>query len=44
MSLADLAVATERGDRALVLFMNDVGYATCDVEWAGTPRSPAGRH
>ncbi|WP_431876862.1 hypothetical protein [Micromonospora marina] len=42
VSLADLAVATERGDRALVLFMNDVGYATCDVEWAGTPRESGG--
>ncbi|MEU1885495.1 hypothetical protein [Micromonospora sp. WMMD987] len=42
VSLADLAVATERGDRALVLFMNDVGYATCDVEWVGTPRESGG--
>ena len=42
VSLADLAVATERGDRALVLFMNDVGYTTCDVEWAGTPRESGG--
>ena len=42
VSLADLAVATEQGDRALVLFMNDVGYATCDVEGAGTPRESGG--
>lgn len=42
VSLADLAVAIERGDRALVLFMNDVGYATCDVEWAGTARESGG--
>ncbi|MFF0659507.1 hypothetical protein [Micromonospora tulbaghiae] len=42
VSLADLAVAMERGDRALVLFMNDVGYATCDVEWAGTGRESGG--
>ncbi|MEU7172008.1 MULTISPECIES: hypothetical protein [Micromonospora] len=42
VSLADLAVATERGDRALVLFMNDVGYATCDGEGAGTPRESGG--
>ncbi|SCE96118.1 hypothetical protein [Micromonospora mirobrigensis] len=42
VSLADLAVATERGDRALVLFMNDAGYATCDVEWAGTARESGG--
>jgi hypothetical protein len=42
VSLADLAVATERGDRALVLFMNDVGYTTCDVEGAGTPRESGG--
>ncbi|MGN9807759.1 hypothetical protein ACTMSW_00140 [Micromonospora sp. BQ11] len=42
VSLADLAVATERGDRALVLFMNDVGYATCDVEGAGTARESGG--
>ncbi|MEU9516804.1 hypothetical protein [Micromonospora sp. NPDC048169] len=42
VSLADLAVAIEGGDRALVLFMNDVGYTTCDVEWAGTPRVSGG--
>ncbi|MEU1602140.1 hypothetical protein [Micromonospora matsumotoense] len=42
VSLTDLAVAMERGDRALVLFMNDVGYATCDVEWAGTARESGG--
>ncbi|WP_433494883.1 hypothetical protein ACQP26_03130 [Micromonospora sp. CA-248089] len=42
VALADLAVATERGDRALVLFMNDVGYATCDVDGAGTPRESGG--
>lgn len=42
VSLAALAVAMERGDRALVLFMNDVGYATCDVEWAGTDRESGG--
>ena len=42
MSLADLAVAIGRGDRALVLFMNDVGYATCDVEWVGTARESGG--
>nr|WP_230417038.1 hypothetical protein [Micromonospora tarapacensis] len=42
VSLADLAVAIERGDRALVLFMNDVGYATCDVEGAGTARESGG--
>ncbi|MET7752695.1 hypothetical protein [Micromonospora sp. NPDC005367] len=42
VSLADLAVATERGDRALVLFMNDVGYATCDVESPGTARESGG--
>ncbi|MEV6689865.1 hypothetical protein AB0M35_00095 [Micromonospora sp. NPDC051196] len=42
VSLADLAVAIERGDRALVLFMNDVGYATCDVESPGTDRESGG--
>ncbi|MEU7982622.1 hypothetical protein AB0B63_29325 [Micromonospora sp. NPDC049081] len=42
VSLADLAVAVERGGRVLVLFMNDVGYATCDVEWAGTARVSGG--
>ncbi|WP_245712782.1 hypothetical protein [Micromonospora nigra] len=42
VSLADLAVAIERGDRALVLFMNDVGYATCDVESPGTGRESGG--
>ncbi|MEV6811905.1 hypothetical protein [Micromonospora sp. NPDC051296] len=42
LSLADLAVATERGDRALVLFMNDVGYATCDLRSAGPSREPSG--
>ncbi|MFY1685417.1 hypothetical protein ACN265_28250 [Micromonospora sp. WMMD730] len=42
VSLADLAVGIERGGRALVLFMNDVGYATCDVEWAGTARESGG--
>ncbi|SCL17634.1 hypothetical protein [Micromonospora inyonensis] len=42
VSLADLAVATERGDRALVLFINDVGYATCDVESPGTGRESGG--
>jgi hypothetical protein len=42
VSLADLAVAIERGDRALVLFMNDVGYATCDVESAGTDQESGG--
>lgn len=35
LALTDLAVAMERGPRALVLFMNDVGYATCDVQAAG---------
>ncbi|MFG1654891.1 hypothetical protein ACGFIE_33710 [Micromonospora sp. NPDC049275] len=42
VSLADLAVAMERGHRALVLFMNDVGYATCDVESPGTDRESGG--
>ncbi|WP_233513525.1 hypothetical protein [Micromonospora craterilacus] len=42
LSLADLAVATERGDRALVLFMNDIGYATCDLRSAGPNRAPSG--
>ncbi len=42
VSLADLAVAIERGDRALVLFMNGVGYATCDVESPGTDRESGG--
>ncbi|WP_194821813.1 hypothetical protein [Micromonospora sp. S-DT3-3-22] len=42
VSLADLAVGTERGDRTLVLFMNDVGYATCDVEGTGTARESGG--
>lgn len=42
VDLADLAVATERGDRTLVLFMNDVGYATCDVKGAGTARESGG--
>ncbi|MFG1890367.1 hypothetical protein ACGFIR_21175 [Micromonospora sp. NPDC049051] len=40
--MTDLAVATERGSRALVLFMNDVGYATCDVRAAGPRREPSG--
>ncbi|MEV6371267.1 hypothetical protein AB0L86_30725 [Micromonospora musae] len=42
VSLADLAVAIERGDRALVLFMNDVGYATCDLQAAGTDQESGG--
>ncbi|MFG1885958.1 hypothetical protein [Micromonospora sp. NPDC049102] len=42
VSLADLAVAIERGDRTLVLFMNDVGYATCDAESAGTDQESGG--
>ncbi|WP_433230984.1 hypothetical protein ACQP2H_03280 [Micromonospora sp. CA-248260] len=42
VSLADLAVATARGDRALVLFMTDVGYATCNVQGAGTARESGG--
>ncbi|MEV0327440.1 hypothetical protein AB0H63_13475 [Micromonospora echinospora] len=42
VSLTDLTVAIERGDRALVLFMNDVGYVTCDVEWAGTDQESGG--
>ena len=42
VSLAELAVAIERGNRALVLCMNDVDYATCDVERAGTVRKSCG--
>ncbi|MCW3844141.1 hypothetical protein ONA70_29025 [Micromonospora yasonensis] len=42
LSLADLSVATERGDHALVLFMNDVGYATCDLRSAGRNREVSG--
>jgi hypothetical protein len=42
LSLTDLSVAIERGPRALVLFLNDVGYATCDVESAGPNREPSG--
>lgn len=42
VSLADLAVAIERDGRALVLFMNDVGYATCDVESPGTEQESGG--
>ncbi|WP_406042287.1 hypothetical protein OG799_01465 [Micromonospora sp. NBC_00898] len=42
LSLADLAVATERGNRVLVLFMNDVGYATCDMQSAGPNQEPSG--
>ncbi|MEU2702626.1 MULTISPECIES: hypothetical protein [Micromonospora] len=42
VSLADLAVAIERGDRALVLFMNDVGYATCDAESPRMARESGG--
>lgn len=41
VSLADLAVATERGNRALVLFMTDIGYATCDIQSDGT-QEPSG--
>ncbi len=35
-------VATERGDHALLLFMNDVGYATCDLRSAGRNREVFG--
>ncbi|GIJ76157.1 hypothetical protein SAMN05443287_10639 [Micromonospora phaseoli] len=35
LSVTDLAVAIERGDRALVVFMNAAGYATCDMRLAG---------
>ncbi|WP_239098528.1 hypothetical protein [Micromonospora qiuiae] len=40
LSLADLSVATERGGHALVLFMNDVGYSTCDLQSAGSNQVP----
>ncbi|MET8527159.1 hypothetical protein [Micromonospora sp. NPDC005172] len=42
LTLADLAVASERGSHSLVLFMNDIGYATCDVQAAGWNREVSG--
>ncbi|WP_428965967.1 hypothetical protein [Micromonospora fluostatini] len=42
VTLADLAVAIEHGDHALVLFMNDVGYATCDLRSLGTDQQTGG--
>ncbi|RQW99372.1 hypothetical protein [Micromonospora inaquosa] len=42
VSPADLAVAIERDDRTLVLFMNHAGYATCDAEAAGTDQETGG--
>ncbi|WP_405096360.1 hypothetical protein [Micromonospora sp. NBC_01412] len=35
LTLDDLAVAVERGDRAMVLFMSDAGYLTCEVTRQG---------
>ncbi|GAB3956937.1 hypothetical protein GCM10027614_70850 [Micromonospora vulcania] len=42
LSLADLAVAIERDDRALVLFMNDVGFSTCDLQFDAGDGEPSG--
>ena len=36
VSMADLAVAAERDGTAVVLFMSDTGYVTCDAHWAPT--------
>lgn len=41
VSLTDVAVAMERGDRTVVLFLNDLGYATCDRRTADG-REPSG--
>ncbi|WP_410810770.1 hypothetical protein [Micromonospora sp. 067-2] len=42
LSLTDLAVAIERSDRALVLFMNGAGFATCDVTFDQQTRERSG--